>query len=141
MSYQMILLPLFVEVSLTLALMYLMAWRRSVAFRNNEVHVTDISLREPNWPPYSLQAAYAFSNQFELPVLFYVLTILALFTKHADLLFVLLAWVFVTLRILQAWVHVTSNNVRYRGMYFFAGAIVLTIMWVIFMLRILLGLG
>jgi hypothetical protein len=141
MSIQFILLPLFVEVSLTLVLMFLMGWRRSVAFRNDEVRVGDIALREPNWPPYSLQAAYAFSNQFELPVLFYVLTILALFTKHADLLFVLLAWVFVTLRILQAFVHVTSNNIRYRGMYYFAGAIVLTIMWVIFMVRILLGVG
>jgi hypothetical protein len=141
MSIQFILLPLFVEVSLTLVLMYLMGWRRAWAFRNNEVRVADISLREPNWPPRALQAAYAFSNQFELPVLFYVLTILAMFTKHADLLFVLLAWVFVTLRILQAWVYVTSNNVRYRGMYYFAGSVVLTIMWVIFMLRILLGLG
>lgn len=141
MSIPMILLPLFVEVLLTLVLLYLMAWRRGVAFRNNEVRVADISLREPNWPPYSLQAAYAFSNQFELPVLFYVLTILSIITRHADLLFVLLAWVFVVLRILQAWVHVTSNNIRYRGLYFFAGAIVLTIMWVVFAVRILLGIG
>ncbi len=141
MSVQMILLPLFVEVLLTIVLLYLMGWRRGMAFRNNEVEIADISLREPNWPPRALQAAYAFSNQFELPVLFYVLTILAIITRHADLLFVLLAWLFVVLRILQAWVHVTSNNIRYRGMYYFAGAIVLTIMWVIFMLRILLGIG
>jgi hypothetical protein len=136
----MILLPLFVEVSLTLALMLLMAARRGVAFRDG-LRVDDIALREPNWPPRALQAAYAFSNQFELPVLFYVLTILAERTKQADLAFVLLAWVFVVLRILQAWVHVTSNNVRYRGLYYIAGAIVLTAMWVIFMLRILLGIG
>ncbi len=141
MSIPMILLPLFVEVLLTLVLLYLMGWRRGVAFRNNEVRVADISLREPNWPPYSLQAAYAFSNQFELPVLFYVLTILSIITRHADLLFVLLAWVFVVLRILQAWVHVTSNNIRYRGSFFIAGAIVLTIMWVVFAVRILLGIG
>ncbi|MEA2975860.1 MAG: hypothetical protein QOF19_1380 [Alphaproteobacteria bacterium] len=141
MSMQMILLPLFVEVSLTLVLLYLMGWRRGVAFRNKEVRVEDISLREPNWPPRASQAAYAFSNQFELPVLFYVLTILSIITRHADLLFVLLAWVFVVLRVLQAWVYVTSNNIRFRGMYYFAGAIVLTTMWVIFMVRILLGIG
>ena len=141
MSLQMILLPLFVEVLLTLVLLYVMGWRRAAAFRNKQVREADISLREPNWPPRALQAAYAFSNQFELPVLFYVLTILVIVTKQADLVFVLLAWVFVVLRILQAWVHVTRNNVRYRGAYFAAGAIVLTIMWVIFMLRILLGIG
>jgi hypothetical protein len=141
MSIQMILLPLFVEVSLTLVLMVLMAVRRGAAFRSDGVRFGDIALREPNWPPSALQAAYAFNNQFELPVLFYVLTILSIITRHADLIFVLLAWVFVVLRILQAFVHVTSNNVRYRGMYYIAGAIVLTAMWVIFMVRILLGLG
>ena len=139
MSPQMVLLPLFVQVALTLALMFLMATRRVQAVRNKQVRAEDVSLREPNWPPRALQAAYAYSNQFELPVLFYVLTILVIITKQADLAFVLLAWVFVVLRILQAWVYVTSNNIRYRGAYFAAGAIVLTVMWIIFMLRILLA--
>jgi len=140
MSLQMILAPLFVQVVLTLAVMFLMAGRRASAFRGGLVRDTDIALREPNWPPRALQAAYAYSNQFELPVLFYVLTILAIITRHADLAFVLLAWVFVTLRVLQAAVHVTSNRIRYRGLFFGAGAIVLTIMWAVFIIRIMLGL-
>jgi hypothetical protein len=140
MSVQMILAPLFVEVVLTLVLMFLMAARRGIAFRGGDVRESDIALREPNWPPRALQAAYSYSNQFELPVLFYVLTILALMTRHADLAFVLLAWVFVVLRVLQAVVHVTNNRVRYRGLFFGAGAIVLTIMWAVFIVRIMLGL-
>lgn len=139
MSLQMILAPLFVQVALTLGLMIVMATRRAAAFRANAVREADIALREPNWPPRALQAAYAYSNQFELPVLFYVLTILVVITKQGDLAFVLLAWVFVVLRLLQAWVHVTHNRVRYRGLYFAAGAIVLTVMWIVFMLRILLA--
>jgi hypothetical protein len=141
MSLQTVLLPLFAQIALTFGLMMLMAARRASAFRNKQVRKADIALREPNWPPRALQAAYAFSNQFELPVLFYVLTIMALMTKQADLLFILLAWVFVVFRILQAWVFVTSNNLRYRAMYYGAGAIVLTLMWLIFMLRILLAIG
>ena len=43
-----------------------------------------------------------------------MLTILAWITKQADLLFVVLAWVFVVLRVLHAGVHVTSNNVAQR---------------------------
>ena len=139
MSLQMILAPLFVQVALTFALMVLMAVRRAGAIRGGHVRETEIALREPNWPPRALQAAYSYSNQFELPVLFYVLTILAVITKQGDLAFVLLAWVFVVLRILQAWVHVTSNRIRYRGLFFAAAAIVLAIMWVIFVLRILLA--
>lgn len=137
MSPQMILLPLFVQVTLTLVLMFLMGMQRAQAIRNRQVRAEDVSLREPNWPPRALQAAYAYGNQFELPVLFYVLTILAFYTTQADLAFVLLAWVFVVFRILQAWVYVTSNNIRYRGAYFLAGAIVLATMWIMFMVRIL----
>ncbi len=137
MSLQMILLPLFVQVTLTLVLMFLMGTRRAQAIRNRQVRAEDVSLREPNWPPRALQAAYAYNNQFELPVLFYLLTILVIITRQADLAFVLLAWVFVVLRILQAWVYITSNNIRYRGAYFAAGAIVLATMWVMFMVRIL----
>lgn len=137
MSLQMILAPLFVQVALVLGLMILMATRRATAIRRGHVRESEIALREPNWPPRALQAAYAYSNQFELPVLFYVLTILVVITRQGDLAFVLLAWVFVALRLLQAWVHVTSNRIRYRGLYFAASAVVLTIMWAMFMLRIL----
>jgi hypothetical protein len=42
--------------------------------------------------------------------LFYVLTILAYFTRHAGILFVVLAWIFVIFRYLQAYVHVTNNQ-------------------------------
>ena len=48
-------------------------------------------------------------------MLFYVLTILAIITRHADLLFVVMAWIFVLFRVLQATVHVTSNTVEWRG--------------------------
>ena len=54
--------------------------------------------------------------------------------------FVVLAWVFVIFRWAQAGVHVTSNDVRFRGATYFVGAIVLVVMWVIFIVRILLGL-
>ena len=51
-----------------------------------------------------------------------------------------MAWVFVALRLMHAAIHVTSNSVRYRGAAFIAGAIVLAVMWEIFILRIVLEL-
>ena len=140
MSIQAILLPLFVEVALTLGLGIWLAMLRGRDFKSGAVQPSSIALREPNWPPRTLQAAYAFSNQFELPVLFYLLTILSIITHHADLVFVVLAWVFVLSRLVQATVHVTSNVVHLRGTFFGIGALVLIAMWVIFMVRILLGL-
>ncbi|HET7679441.1 MAG TPA: MAPEG family protein [Xanthobacteraceae bacterium] len=139
MSYQMILAPLFVQVLLTLFVAYMLAGHRMRAALRGDVP-DRVALREPNWPPHVRQVENNYLNQFELPVLFYLLTILAIITRHADLFFVLMAWVFVVLRIFHAYVHLTSNVLRVRGMLFVAGAIVLTIMWVVFIIRIMLGL-
>ena len=141
MSIQAVLLPLFVEVLLTFALMFGMMYYRTRALVSGETRLSEIALREPNWPKRATQFAYAFSNQFELPVLFYILTLLAIITHHADWLFVILAWLFVIFRILQAVIHVTNNDVRLRGGFYGVGALVLVVMWVIFIVRIMLGLG
>jgi len=48
-----------------------------------------------------------------------------------------LAWIFVIFRYLQAYVHVTSNRVRQRGAFFGVSALVLAIMWIIYIIEIL----
>ena len=140
MSIAAILAPLFVQVALSLGLYCWMAYHRVTVIRRGDVHPRDIALREPNWPPHVLKIANAAHNQLETPVLFYVLTILAIITRHADLLFVVMAWIFVLLRIAHAYVHVTSNRVPRRGAVFGLGLVILMLMWLIFAVRILLGL-
>ncbi|ARQ02206.1 MAPEG family protein [Pseudorhodoplanes sinuspersici] len=137
MSVQMVLLPLFVLVILTFAIGIVMAVRRQDAFRSGQTRWQDIAVTHEGWPRQCMQASHAFSNQFELPVLFYVLTILALITKQADLIFVILAWIFVIMRVLQAGVHLTSNHVPTRGAFYAVGAVVLIIMWGVYIVRIL----
>ena len=85
-----------------------------------------------------MQVGYAFQNQLELPLLFYVLIAFALPLRHADLVIVLLSWVFVVTRFAHAGIFVTSNNVQQRGMLWFAGVLVLFAMWLYFALKILL---
>ena len=138
MSVEMILLPLFVEVILTFALLFWLAPLRARDFRSG-LREEDIALRQPNWSKPALQVQYSFSNQFALPVLFYVLTILVYVTHHAGTLFVVLAWVFVIFRLLQAYVHVTNNKVRLRGVFFGISALALAIMWIVFIIQILTG--
>ena len=137
MTVQEILLPLFVEVILTFLLLFAMAPLRARDFKAGIATYDTIALREPNWSKQSLQVAYSFSNQFEMPVLFYVLTILAYMTHLAGLVFVILAWIFVIFRILQAAVHITSNNVQLRGPFFAVSAIALAINWAIFIVEVL----
>ena len=137
MSLQAILLPLFVEVILTFALGGWMAALRTRDMTSGGVRPDDIALREPNWPKHTLQVAYSFSNQFELPVLFYVLTILAYVTHKAGVVFVVLAWIFVIFRLLHAYVHTTGNVVRFRGALFGVAAFALILNWLIYIVVIL----
>ena len=137
MSSKAVLLPLLVQVALTFGLGFWMAALRVGAIRSHQVHPRDVALREAVWPKRVLQVQYAFHNQLELPILFYLVTILALFTRTADLPFVVLAWIYVALRLVHAFIHVTENNMRRRGMVFITGAMVLCVMWVVFAFRFL----
>jgi hypothetical protein len=120
MSVQLVLLPVFVLVGLTFALLL---WTASARARA---------------PERATQVGNCFSDQFELPLLFYILIALALPLRHADLVIVLLSWVFVVTRFAHAGIFVTSNNVQQRSLAWFAGVLVLFAMWLYFALRILL---
>ena len=138
MSVQMVLLPVFVLVGLTFALLLWMASARGRALSSRETSFKDIALGQQNWPERATQIGNCFSNQFELPLLFYILIALALPLRHADLVIVLLSWVFVVTRFAHAGIFVTSNNVRERSLAWSAGVLVLFAMWLYFALKILL---
>ena len=134
----MVLLPLFVQIFLTFALLMGMAMSRGQALKSGETKFKDIALRQPNWPARAAQLGNCYANQFEVPVLFYVLIALALPLRHADLIIVMLSWVFVVTRFVHAGIFVTSNDVRTRSLAWFAGVIVVFVMWLYFALKILL---
>jgi hypothetical protein len=120
MSAQIVLLPVFVLVGLTFVLL-LMAGRRQGVGMGGETRIKDMAL-----------------GQFELPLLFYILIALALPLRHADLVIVLLSWVFVVTCFANAGIFATSNDERHRSLASFAGVLVLFAMWIYFALRILL---
>jgi hypothetical protein len=116
MSIQMVLLPVFVQIGLTFALLLWTVRGGRGALASEETRI----------------------DQFGLPVLFYALIALALPIRHADLFIVLMSWVFVVTRFVHAGVFVSSNDAGKRSTAWFAGVLVLFAMWVYFALRILL---
>ena len=54
-------------------------------------------------------------------------------------MFVILAWIFVICRVLQAYVHVTSNIYGWRSAFYSVGAVVLMVMWAIYIVEVLTG--
>jgi hypothetical protein len=134
----MVLLPVFVLVGLTFVLLLWMVGARREALVGGDTKIRDIALGQPNWPVRATQVANCFANQFELPLLFYVLIALALPLRHADLFIVVMSWVFVVMRFVHAGVFVTSNDLGRRSMAWLAGVLVLFAMWIYFALKILL---
>lgn len=138
MSVQMVLLPVFVLVGLTFALLLWMVGARRGALVGGEAKIRDIALGQPNWPARATQIGNCYANQFELPLLFYALIALALPLRHADLFIVLMSWVFVVTRFVHAGIFVSSNDLGRRSLAWLAGVLVLLAMWIYFALKILL---
>jgi hypothetical protein len=70
-----------------------------------------------------------FINQFEVPVLFYVGLILTYVTQQVSYWMIVCAWLYVALRYVHSYVHLTSNDVLLRFRLYFGSGIVLVVMW------------
>jgi hypothetical protein len=114
MLYQNILLPVFVLVALTFGVLFWTGRRLSLA----------------GGP------AAEGSFNYHLHTLFYVLVAYSLTLRQADLIMVLLAWVFVVIQVFHAGLFVRASDTR-GSSFFIAGALVLLAMWVYFALHIL----
>jgi hypothetical protein len=119
------------QATLTFALAVWMAVLRGRDLRAG-LDPQSIALREQRWSTRATQAAHSFSNQFELPVLFHVVSILFVVLLRPDLFVVVLAWVFVISRIVQALIHTTSNIVKWRGAAYGVGLLAVIVLWIYF---------
>jgi len=139
MTIASVLSPVFVQVALTFFLLFYMGRARYGAINRKEVVFNDAAVGQTRWPPKVQQISNAFHNQLEIPVVFYVLIALALITQQTDTIFLVLSWLFVLSRLAHAFIHVTSNNVRYRGPAYLVGLFALMAMWISFALSILIA--
>lgn len=133
---QAILYPVFIQIALTFVLMYWLGFVRVRSARAGEVKLKDILHNTSAWPEHVTKIGNAFANQFQVPILFYVLVGLALITQQVNATMVLLAWVFVALRVLHAYIHVFKDNILQRLQIFAMGATVLLIMWIHFAVQL-----
>lgn len=131
-----ILYPVFAQIVLTMVVMVGMGLARRDAIASGEVRYSDVAVDSSRWPERARKWANCYSNQFELPVVFYVLCLIALMTRNADVIMVGLAWLFVASRVAHAYVHTGSNVVLRRGGVFLIGFIVVVLMTAILLFRL-----
>jgi hypothetical protein len=120
-----ILLPLLAQVFLTLALYAVLAVAKRRAMQAGLVDLERRALHDDAWPESVIKVSNNIRNQFQLPVLFYVLVIVLWQLGKAGPLAQALAWLFVASRVVHAWVHTGSNVVALRRGVFTFGWVVL----------------
>jgi hypothetical protein len=132
-----ILLPVFVQVALTFAVLIAMGLARGRSAKVRRQGLEDLALAtDKDWEPAAVQAANNYKNQFEMPVLFYAVSGIAIATRLVDPAMVVLASLFVVSRIGHAIVHIGPNIVKIRGALFLIGVVLLLAMWIVLAWRV-----
>ena len=129
-----ILWPVFALAGWTLCILLLLAYRRVRATVKDKVGPRAYALGESAQVPVGVTLANRnYMNLLELPLLFYVLCLMAYATGAATAApaLVPLAWLYVLLRVLHSLVHVGYNHVMHRFAVFAAGNVVLTCLWLL----------
>ncbi len=105
---------------------------RFSSVKNKKLGIKYYQLMEgANVPENITKTSRCFNNQFETPMLFYVSAVLyiVLSLEH-NVLGIVLAWMFVGLRCVHAYIHLTYNNVVHRLSAFWLACLCILMMWV-----------
>ena len=128
MTQNSIFLPFLIQIMLVIALYVYLAIAKSRASQRGEVDEDRRALFDDAWPENVLKINNCIRNQFEVPVLFYVL-ITILWSLGAVNIFVhVLSWLFVATRIVHAYIHTGSNYVPLRRGVFSIGILILLVL-------------
>ena len=128
---------MFTQVLLTFSIMVIMGRRRFTAARNKVIKMQDFLTMELDKAGSEVRVADRnFINQFEMPILFFIACLTALQVNAAGFVFVILAWLYVGLRLLHSVIHLTTNTLKLRYYSFVVSSFVMLIMWLIILIRI-----
>ncbi len=81
-------------------------------------------------PEATVKPARHFVNLFEAPTLFYAGCLAAMVSGDYGLVLLVIAWLYVLVRIVHAWIHLGGNRLLYRMRVYFLGWVILLALWV-----------
>lgn len=124
-----IFLPLLLQVFLAFVLYVALAMTKARASRAGLVDLQRRALHADAWPENVQKINNNIRNQFEVPVLFYILVVVLYQLGAAGLLAQALAWLFVASRLVHAYIHTGSNIVPIRrGVFMFGWLVILAML-------------
>jgi hypothetical protein len=128
--------PMGVLAFLTQAVLLLIPIRRFRAGAAGQVTADDFRLGEsPQVPGHVSLPNRAMMNLLELPLLFYVASLMFYVAGRVDGTVLAIAWTYVALRVVHSAIQLTYNRVMHRLIPFAISNIVLLAYWVIFFVK------
>lgn len=125
MNQNLIFLPLLLQVTVTFAVYISLGRAKEAAIKNQEVDLERRGTHDDAWPVSVQKINHNIRNQFETPVLFYVLVIILWLMNAAGIVAQCIAWLFAITRVLHAYEHTGSNFIPRRKRLFQAGVVLL----------------
>ena len=136
MDQRLIFTPMGSLAFLTFGVLLLIPLRRFRAGAAGEIVSDDFKFGESaNVPGHVSIPNRNYMNLLELPMLFYVGSLMFYVTSKVDALVLTVAWIYVGLRIVHSIIHLTYNKVTHRLAPFALSNVVLVAYWLIFFLR------
>lgn len=128
MNPETIFFPLLLQIVLVVIVLVTMNIRKTREIKTGTVDRSKAALNNKAWSDEVIKVSNNLENQFQVPVLFYVVCLI-LFLLNAVNSFVLaLTYAFVVSRYLHAYIHIGSNHVPHRGPVFKVGCYILLAM-------------
>ena len=129
-----LILPMLIQMAMTLAILFWLAYSRVSRIAKQGM----AEIRKTGFPKHVVNASDNFKNQFEVPVVFYALSLLIMVAGTATPTIVAAAWVFVIGRLIHAFIQLTKNIIfPWRFLVFLITALALIVMLVAFALQVL----
>lgn len=138
MNETQILFPIVALVALTFAVGIRMGLMRMHSVKSGDLPVGYFKYIRGGKPPEYLQkCTNNYHNLLEMPVVFYLVSVLIYVTNSTDVIYLTLCWVFVFLRYVHSFIHLTTNNVLHRRNTFLLSVLILMIIWVRFAIHLI----
>ena len=115
MSQTLILFPMLALIGWTFCVLLMMGSRRIAAVQAGRVHAREFAMGESAAVPADCTIVNRhYMNLLEIPLLFYAVCLTFYVTQQADPVALVLAWLYVGLRLAHSAVHLGSNRLFHR---------------------------
>ncbi|MGB5285891.1 MAG: MAPEG family protein [Polyangiales bacterium] len=123
MDPKLIFWPVVVQIALSAFIYIRLKSVKVAAVAAGGVDRQKAALHPDAWPDSVIKVNNNLRNQFEAPVLFYVVTIILFVLGAVNPVTLGLAWLFVLSRLVHAYIHTGSNIVKHRLRVFTLGLV------------------